>query len=357
MTTYLGKSCSFCLPRVPFVGCRQFVCLVISLLVLMAGYGIWLYQFLIIAYLFTFHPRVLKELATELGPVFAYLFQQSVDTGEIPKEWSLANNCPLFKKSDRSLACNYRPVSLTCVPCKLLEHIVCPNIMSHLDEHKLLSDRQHAFRKGHSCETQLTTVINDWAKILDNRGQVDTFILDFEKAFDTPPHELLKSKLFSYWIGGKTLKWIDSFLCFRQQRVVVNGVNSDWAPVLSGVPQGTVPGPLLFSLYINDISSDIESEIILFADGCVYYRKIKNEEDTMKLQSDIDRLGSWARKWGMRFQPVKCNMMQLTRTDQEDPCFIYLRGNWPWKRWKHFIPWSNNYKWFEMEYTCKQRLH
>ena len=259
------------------------------------------------------HPRVLKELATELGPVLAHLFQQSIDTGEIPKEWSLANICPLFKKSDRSLACNYRPVSLTCVPCKLLEHIVCSNIMAHLDEYKLLSDRQHAFRKGHSCETQLTTVINDWAKILDNRGQVDTFILDFEKAFDTPPHELLKSKLFGYGIGGKTLKWIDSFLCFRQQRVVVNGVKSDWAPVLSGVPQGTVLGPLLFSLYINDISSDIESEIRLFADDCVCYREIKDEKDTMKLQRDIDRLSSWARKWGMRFQPVKCNMMQLTR--------------------------------------------
>ena len=259
------------------------------------------------------HPRVLKELATELGPVLAHLFQQSIDTGEIPKEWSLANICPLFKKSDRSLACNYRPVSLICVPCKLLEHIVCSNIMAHLDEYKLLSDRQHAFRKGHSCETQLTTVINDWAKILDNRGQVDTFILDFEKAFDTPPHELLKSKLFGYGIGGKTLKWIDSFLCFRQQRVVVNGVKSDWAPVLSGVPQGTVLGPLLFSLYINDISSDIESEIRLFADDCVCYREIKDEKDTMKLQRDIDRLGSWARKWGMRFQPVKCNMMQLTR--------------------------------------------
>ena len=177
------------------------------------------------------HPRVLKELATELGPLFAHLFQQSIDKGEIPKEWSLANICPLFKKGDRSLACNYRPVSLTCVPCKLLEHIVCSNIMAHLDEHRLLSEKQHAFRKWHSCETQLITVIDDWAKILDNQGQVDTFILDFEKAFDTPPHELLKSKLFSYEIGGKTMKWIDAFLCFRQQRIVVNGVKSDWAPL------------------------------------------------------------------------------------------------------------------------------
>ena len=258
------------------------------------------------------HPRVLKELAVELGPVFAHLFQQSIDTGEIPKEWSLANICPLFKKGDRSLARNYRPVSLTCIPCKLLEHIVCSNIMAHLDEHELLSDRQHAFRKWHSCETQLTTVINDWAKILDKKGQFDTFILDFEKAFDTPPHELLKSKLFSYGIGGTTLNWINAFLCFRQQRVVVNGIKSDWAPVVSGVPQGTVLGPLLFSLYMNDISVDIESEIRLFADDCVCYREIKNEEDTLKLQRDIDRLGSWARKWGMRFQPVKCNMMQLT---------------------------------------------
>ena len=95
--------------------------------------------------------------------------------------------------------------------------------MAHLDEYKLLSGRQHAFRKRDSCETQLTTVINDWAQILDNGGQVDTFILDFEKAFDTPPLELLKSKLLDCGIGEKTLKWIDFFLCCRQQRVVVNG--------------------------------------------------------------------------------------------------------------------------------------
>ena len=142
--------------------------------------------------------------------------------------------------------------------------------MAHMDEHTLLSDRQHAFRKKHSWETQLITVIDDWATILDKGGQVDTFILDFEKTFDTPPHELLKCKLYGCGIGGKTLKWIDSFLCDRQQRVMVNGVKSDWAPVLSGVPQDTVIGSLFFSLYINHIIEDIDSEqrlllTILFA--------------------------------------------------------------------------------------------
>ena len=148
--------------------------------------------------------------------------------------------------------------------------------------HINFSDRQHVFRKRNSCETQLNTVINDWAEILDNGGQVDTFILGLEKAFDNPPHGLLNSKLFGCDIGGKTLKWTNSFLCYRQQRVVVNGAKSDWAPVLSGVPQGTVLGPLLFYLYINDISTDNESEIRLFADDCVCYREIKDTDDTLK---------------------------------------------------------------------------
>ena len=122
------------------------------------------------------------------------------------------------------------------------------------------------------------------------------------------------------------MKLIDAFLCFRQQRVVVNGVKSDWAPVVSGVPQGTVLGHL-FSLHINDIMSDIESEIRLFADDCVCYREIKDIVDTLKLQKDINRLGIWARKWGMRFQPVKCNMMQLTKKHYKIQASYTLEGS------------------------------
>ena len=109
------------------------------------------------------------------------------------------------------------------------------------------------------------------------------------------------------------MKWIDDFLCLRQQRVVANGIKSDCSPVVSGVTQGTVLVPLFFSFHINDITSDIEFEIRLFADDCVCYREIKNKEDALKLQKYIVGLGSWARKWGMRFQPVKRNIMQLTK--------------------------------------------
>ena len=115
--------------------------------------------------------------------------------------------------------------------------------MEHIEKHNLLSDRQHAFRENHCLETQLVTVINDWAKILDKGGQVDTFILDFEKAFAIPPLELLKYKLFGYGIKGKLFS---GFFCSRQQRVVVNGAKSEWAPGLSDAPQGTFLGSLPF---------------------------------------------------------------------------------------------------------------
>ena len=131
-------------------------------------------------------------------------------------------------------------------------------------------------------------------KNIEYGKQTDIFILDFEKAFDTVPHELLKSKLNRYGISGNTLCWIDAFLCHRKQCVVINGYKSGWSDVKSGVPQGTVLGPVLFSLYINDIR--------LFADDCVCYRELDTIEDCEKLQTDINELGEWARKWGMRFQ-------------------------------------------------------
>ena len=185
--------------------------------------------------------------------------------------------------------------------------------MQHFETNNILSKRQHAFRKYHSCETQLINVIDDWAKSLDDKKQIDIFILDFEKAFDTVPHELLKSKLFKYGVSNQVLNWIHAFLTDRKQTVIVNGTKSDVAAVKSGVPQGTVLGPILFLAHINDIAECVTSDIRLFADDCVCYREIKNQDDCLLLQRDIDNLGKWAKTWGMRFQPVKCNIMRLVR--------------------------------------------
>ena len=130
------------------------------------------------------HPRILKELSFELSPVITHFFQQSIDNGIIPNDWKDANICPLFKKNDRTTPSNYRPVSLTCILCKLLEHIISSSLMTHFENNNIINVKQHAFRKDHSCETQLVNVIDDWAAALDKTKQTDVFILDFEKAFD-----------------------------------------------------------------------------------------------------------------------------------------------------------------------------
>ena len=164
------------------------------------------------------HPTVLKEVAPVIAPTLAHILQKSLDSSSVPEDSRIANVCPLFKKGNRSIATNCRPISLTSFVCKTLEHIVCSNIMAHIDANKILSDCQHAFRKSHSCTTQLCHVINDWASNIDSGLQTDAFMIDFAKAFGKVPHGRLKAKLFSYGISWRTLLWLDSFLCQRKQR-------------------------------------------------------------------------------------------------------------------------------------------
>ena len=153
----------------------------------------------------------------------------------------------------------------------------------------------------------------------DEKKQTDMVVLDFSKAFDTVPHTRLLSKLKHYGITGNLLEWISNFLKQRDQRVVIDGKCSDWTHVDSGVPQGTVLGPLLFLLYINDMPKciSIGSSIRLFADDCILYRTIRTIQDQLTLQKDLDKLKEWADKWGMKFNPSKCEVMRINHAKND----------------------------------------
>ena len=258
-------------------------------------------------------PRILKETCAESANILTYIFNQSLSSGIVPADWRIANIFALHKKGAKELPENYRPISLTSICSKVLEHIVYSSISRFLSDNHILSPRQHGFRSGHSCETQLILSIDDWSKSLDRGLRTDMAIFDFSKAFDSVPHQRLILKLQSFGIHGNTLAWITSFLMNREQRVVVNGSQSSWLPVTSGVPQGTVLGPLLFLLYINDITSNIQSEIRLFADDCILYRTIVNPTDCFILQDDINQLFSWATVWQMQFNAKKCHILSITK--------------------------------------------
>ena len=248
-------------------------------------------------------PLLLKELRDEIAPIIKIIFEKSLQTGKLPFDWVTPNVMPVFKKGDKSSAANYRPISLTCIFCKVLEHILASNIVKHLDAQGIMYDLQHGFREKRSCETQLVMMIEDLARNANARKQTDVILLDFSKAFDKVNHSKLLWKLHNYGIRGKVLSWIQAFLGDRSQRVVIDGEESDSIPVNSGVPQGSVFGPILFLTYINDLPDGISSQVRLFADDTALYLTIKGEEDSSALQKDLDLLSVWEKKWDMQFNP------------------------------------------------------
>jgi len=258
--------------------------------------------------------RVLKELHVQTAPILTMIFEKSLKTGITPTDWKHANVAPAFKKGEKYKPVNYRPISLTCISCKLMEHIITKHIITHLETNNILYDLQHGFRQYRSCETQLISFVQELASNNNTNRQTDLIIMDFAKAFDKVPHRRLLYKLQYYGIKHETLNWVTAFLSDRTQTVVLDGESSDLAPVTSGVPQGTVLGPVLFLAYINDLPEYLtSSKLRLFADDSIIYRTITSANDCEALQNDLNAAARWESDWLMAFHPDKCNVLTVTQ--------------------------------------------
>lgn len=259
------------------------------------------------------NSKVLKNTKHLSAAILSHIFQQSLSSGVVPRDWKVGKVIPIPKKGPSSSPSNYRPISLTCVCCKIMEHIIYSQTVKFLVSVNFFHPSQHGFQKGLSCDTQLALFINDISSSIDHNIPVDALFLDFEKAFDKVPHKRLFLKLSRLNIDPAVLEWIKNFLSNREQFVYSNQISSTRRPVLSGVPQGTVLGPLLFLIYVNDLPTNISSQIRLFADDCVIYRPINCPNDSQILQNDLITIETWCKNWLMTLNIRKTSVVSFHR--------------------------------------------
>lgn len=261
-------------------------------------------------------PRVLVELKDEIVLPVTEIMKCSLASGIVPDSWKTANVTPVHKAGNKQQASNYRPISLTGQICKVFESIVRDAIVDHLELYGLINGTQHGFRKGGSCLSNLLQFLDHVTQCLDDGECADALYLDFAKAFDKVPHMRLMEKLEKHGISGKVWKWVHEWLRDRTQRVCVNGHYSSWRLVTSGVPQGSVLGPILFLIFINDLEFGLVNSVFKFADDTKLLGKVNNAEDRDLLQHDLQRLVDWSDKWQMPFNSSKCKVMHFGRNNQ-----------------------------------------
>ena len=262
------------------------------------------------------HPRLLKYLSAELSLPLAIIFNSSLCSGVLPDEWLSSLIVPIYKKSHRYDPLNYRPISLTSVPCKVLEKCIVKHITDYLDLNNLISQSQFGFRSGRSATDQLVLTYNDISISIDQGKTVDLIFFDFSKAFDTVCHAILLQKLFSIGICGMLLSWIEYFLTRREMKVKIRDAISAPRQVHSGVPQGSVLGPLLFIIYINYIMRDLACRYMIFADDIKLYLTYDMSDPTASdfqiLQNDINILSQTSAAWGLKMNTSKCAVMRFS---------------------------------------------
>ena len=252
----------------------------------------------------------------------------SITKGQLPRLWKTASVVPIPKSSNsKHSPSGHRPISLLPIVSKLLEKHIHSLIFDYLNEHAPISDVQWGFQQKKSTVTALLSVTQDWLALLDQRRDTHCVFFDLQKAFDTVPHRKLMCKLEKLHLHPVLLTWLHNYLYGREQNVIVNGETSDPVKVISGVPQGSVLGPLLFLIYIDDITSLQLSEgtkVSLYADDMLLYKPISSDNDYVELQHDIDQVHLWSRKNGMQFNITKCKCMLLSRKRTSAPPALYL---------------------------------
>ena len=282
------------------------------------------------------HPLLLKRCATQLAYPLHLIFSRSLREGILPSDWKSSTVIPIFKKGPRYDPLNYRPISLTSVCGKVFERIVCEHLSEYLESNSILSPHQFGFRSSRSTMDQLLLVYDFVSKHVDKGSAVDVILFDFKKAFDVVVHSVLVSKLKCLGVQGKILQCIHSFLSNRTMSVCIDGTSSRPRAVLSGVPQGSVLGPLLFLIYINSIGSDLSCHYKIFADdlklyACVTYPNRSSSPGLASdvIQSDIDQLCSTGASWGLHMNPKKCAVLRFSRSFSNVPAPLYTLNNIP----------------------------
>ena len=256
------------------------------------------------------HPYFLRELSEVISEPLSILFRKSMKEGA-HESWKKAIVTAIFKKGKKTDPGNYRPVSLTSVISKIMESIIRDAIVTHLVDNGLLSKDQHDFVPDRNCITQLLVCLEDWTRRLEEGKSFDVIYTDFSKAFDSVPHERLFLKLEAMGIRGDVAKWIKSFLRGRTQCVNVDGEHSTWRDVLSGIPQGSVLGPILFVIFINDLPTQVKHNMCkLFADDCKLFGDVAPGEINT-IQSDLSNFEEWSKVWQQPFNAKKCKVMHL----------------------------------------------
>ena len=273
-------------------------------------------------------PRMLRETAESITPSLTKLFRLSLNNSHFPSIWKRANVLPLHKKNNKDAMNNYRPISLLSCVGKVLEKIVFKFLFNYFRENFLLSIYQSGFMPGDSTVNQLVQIYHMMCEALDKQKEVRLVFCDISKAFDRVWHDGLIHKLECIGVRGNLLIWLKDYLHNRQQRVVIGGKHSSWGTIHAGVPQGSVLGPLLFLVFINDITTEVNCNIRLFADDTTIFITVDDPIEAAEvLNSNLESISLWAKKWLITFSPPKTECLTVTRKRNPNHPPIYFDGS------------------------------